>query len=95
MEKTLDHPVPIPRLNPSHLIQTRQGLNQKNVIRRKETLALVLGNADTSTLNFLLFRDIYTIRYDNIHTGIFFADISAHFNMTTRFIFCWRNPAPL
>lgn len=71
MEKTLDHPVPIPRLNPSHLIQTRQGLNQKNVIRRKETLALVLVNADTSTLNFLLFRDIYTIRYDNIHAGIY------------------------
>ena len=71
MEKTLDHPVPIPRLNPSHLIQTSQGFNQKNVKRRKETLVLVLGNADTSTLNFLLFRDIYTIRYDNIHAGIY------------------------
>lgn len=64
-------PVPIPRLNPSHLIQIRRGFKQKNVKWRKETLVLVLGNADIFTPNFLLFRDIYTICYHDIHTGIF------------------------
>jgi hypothetical protein len=80
VEKTLDRPVSIPRLNPSHLIQIRRGFKQKSAKRRKETLALVLGNTDILIPNFLLFRDIYT--------GIFLP-------IRPPEVFGWRNPAPL
>jgi len=64
-------PCPIPRLNPSHLIQIRRGFEQKNAKKRKETLVLVLGNADIFTRFFCSF-ETFTPFATTISTPVFF-----------------------
>ena len=81
MEKTLDRPVPIPRLNLSHLIQIRRGFKQNNVKGGKRRWRWSWETQIHPPRFFLLFRDICTIRYHDVHTGIF--DTSTRFNTTT------------